>query len=995
MTLKELVNKYHSNRANYIKANFNETQLRSEFLDPLFGLLGWDIKNEAGKSTNEREVLLEEALKANASANTKKPDYTFRLYSERKFFVEAKKPSVKIENDVDSAKQVRRYGFTAKLKISVLSNFEYLIIFDTSHKVEPQDAFQKALINKFHYTEFEARFDEITNLLGRDNVYNGNFDATWSNIETQINHYSIDDHFLNQINQWRLLLGTEIYNYDNTISEQSLNDTVQSYINRILFLRVCEDRNIEQYQTLLKFASSSDFKALIKKFEDADKYYNSGVFDQLLSNAIIKNVSSVFWTIITQLYYPESPYSFAVFASDILGNIYEIFLSEKLIIQNHTIALVKKPENTDKDIVTTPTYIINYILRETINKKCFGKTDAEILSMKFADIACGSGAFLLELYQILNDTFIDYYLKNNSKVLIQTNINTYKLPLEIKTKILLNCIYGVDKDFNAVEASKFGLLLKILENEDTSTINITKPILPSLDENIYFGNSLLETKNVKQKSDRAIINPFDFTKLKFDVIVGNPPYMKSEDMKNFTPLELPLYKDLYRTAHKQFDKYFLFIERGITLLKNEGLLSFIVPSKFTKVGAAKELREVLKSNEHILTLQSFGANQVFSKKTTYTSLLFLSKTKQKDFYYSEVKNLKEWKLRDYSNLIIDKIPTVSLNSEIWFLIPPQLKSAYDGILKQSLPLSEIVSLKNINNGIQTSANDVFVLKPTKITSKHLFFEKDKVEWKIEVNATRPYYETVRGNAGDKLYTYRTLMPNSFVIYPYIVKKAKANFIIEKDFKEKFPLAYKYLLSYKKRLLERDIKPTPKTNNEWYRYGRSQYLELGEIKEKIFVGVMSLGEKYPIDFSKTLHTAGGTAGYCSIYLSASCPYSIYYIQAILNSRYVEWISSLRGEVFRGGYIARGTKLLKDLPIRTIDFTSEVDAEMHSNIVNLQKDLIDLQSQIDANQNNKRNLTPLLRSFNELTEEMERALKELYNLGNNELLIPQIEEMYETD
>jgi len=150
MSIQDLVNKYCFGRDDYLKATYNETQLRSDFLDPLFELFGWDIKNTTGKPTNEREVLLEETLKANASENSKKPDYTFRLFSERKFFLEAKKPSVSIVANIDNAKQVRRYGFTAKLKVSVLSNFEFLLIYDCSVKVEKDDSHNKALIKKYH-----------------------------------------------------------------------------------------------------------------------------------------------------------------------------------------------------------------------------------------------------------------------------------------------------------------------------------------------------------------------------------------------------------------------------------------------------------------------------------------------------------------------------------------------------------------------------------------------------------------------------------------------------------------------------------------------------------------------------------------------------------------------------------------------------------------------------------------------------------------------------
>ena len=165
---------------------------------------------------------------------------------------------------------------------------------------------------------------------------------------------------------------------------------------------------------------------------------------------------------------------------------------------------MKKPENIDRDIITTPTFIISDILRNTVLVKCQGKSDKEILKLKFADISCGSGAFLLELFQLLNDILIDYYLKNDKSKLIQTNLDTYKLPFKIKRELLLNCIFGVDKDYNAVEATKFGLLLKLLESEDVNSTNATKPVLPDLSQNIFFGNSLLNPKQVAKKKDQVI-----------------------------------------------------------------------------------------------------------------------------------------------------------------------------------------------------------------------------------------------------------------------------------------------------------------------------------------------------------------------------------------------------------------------------------------------------------------------------------------------------------
>jgi hypothetical protein len=995
MTIKQLIDKYTADRDYYLTSKYNETLLRSDFLDPFFELLGWDIKNSAGKPTNEREVILEEALKANASEHSKKPDYTFRLFSERKFFLEAKKPCVSIESNNDTAKQVRRYGFTAKLKISVLSNFEYLIIYDTSVKVDKDDIFSKALVKKYHYTEYESKFEEIRQLLGKESVYSGVFETEWKEIEVKINQYSIDNLFLNQINEWRKALGAEIYKYDPKIDEQQLNDVVQSYINRIIFLRVCEDRNLEDYQTLLKFANANDFKALIKKFEDADKRYNSGLFDQLLKDKIVENVSSVFWIIIKQLYYPESPYSFSVFSSDVLGSIYEIFLSEKLSVQSGSVVLVKKPENIDRDIITTPTFIISDILRNTVLKKCEGKTEKEILNLQFADISCGSGAFLLELFQLLNDILIDYYLKKDKSKLIQTNINTYKLPFEIKRQILLNCIYGVDKDFNAVEATKFGLLLKLLEDEDTNSTSKTKPVLPDLSENIFFGNSLLNPKQVTEKKDQVIINPFDFSKLRFDVIVGNPPYMKSEDMKNITPLELPLYKTNYDSAYKQFDKYFLFLEQGINLLADDGILGYIVPSKFTKVGAGLKLRELLAAKEYLHSIVSFGANQVFADKTTYTCLLILSMKTQKTFTYAEVKNLKSWKVREPEAVKYASKNTNELDGEVWVLVPPELTNVYNKIVSQSIKLGDLVGNDNIFNGIQTSANDVYIFTPSKEDNKYFFFSKKGIEYKIEKEITKPYFQTSSGE--DNLYTYRTFKPNARVIYPYSTTKTGVDIIPLSTIQKKYPLAYDYLQKHKALLNnpKRDIKPDPKTKEEWHRYGRHQSLDSCGLPLKIIVGVLSVGDKYAIDVYGTLISSGGTAGYCVVAIPTISDYSIYYIQAILNSKYLEWFSALYGEVFRGGYIARGTKVLKNLPIRKIDFSDTNQKSLHDKIVETQKGLINIYDQIDANSGNKRALTPLKGQFEREKLKLDTLLAELYNLGDDDSLIPLIKELYEAN
>lgn len=991
-----LVLKYEHDRDFYLTAGFNETLLRSDFLDPFFEILGWDIKNISGKRTSEREVLLEESLKPNAATHAKKPDYTFRLFGERKFFVEAKKPCVDINREEASARQVRRYGYTAGLKISVLSNFEDLYIYDTTYPVMKDDGNSKAIVKHYHYTEYENCIGDISKLLGREAVYNGQFDETWSKIcNDDIQKKDIDEMFLAQINAWRLMLGNEILAAMPTINMEKLGDVVQSYINKILFLRVCEDRNIEVYQRLLQVANHDNYSELMTLFRNADKKYNSGLFEEQLSHVVVENVSSSFWSIIQHLYYPECPYSFAVLSSDVLGRIYEIFLSMRFALQDGKLALVDKPENVDKDIVTTPLVIVREILHQTMEEELYQMDDAQVLCLKCADIACGSGAFLLELYQLLCDRLVDYYIEHDKTKLVQVNSNTYKLGFATKRQVMENCIYGVDKDYNAVEACKFGLLLKLLEGEDEISLSAFHPILPSLDCQVFYGNSLLETADVSEESVESI-NPFDFDELRFDYIVGNPPYLKTEDIKKLTPLEYKIYPKKYSCAYKQYDKYFIFIQRALELLKPNGSLGYIVPNKFMKVGAAERLRQLIADGKYLKSVVSFGANLVFADKSTYTSVVILQKKEHDRFSYAEVNDYKQWKVRNAKATLSCERQEDTIDGSAWLLYTDDVRYIIeDKILQKSVSLAQLIGEEHVFNGIQTSAVKIYVFEPVREDGKYYYFMgADKKEHHVEKQATKPFFKTGRGDYA--LNTYRSFLPNARVIFPYCKnKEGKLDLLRLSVIQEKMPCLYDYLMENKSILSNpsRNILPKPTTEEEWYRYGRHQSLEACEIPNKIIVGVLSQADKYAVDTHGTLVASGGTAGYCLVSIPKKSPYSIYYIQAILGSVQGEWLASLYGEIFRGGYIARGTKVLKQIPIRTIDFDDAEEKNAHDDIVERQKRLIKLGDKIALAKGDKRILTPLVRQFDKLKEEQQKAIDALYGMSEEEvLLIPRIKDKY---
>lgn len=990
--LQRLIDRYESDLTLHRSISYNETQLRTDFLDQLFTILGWDITNSNGKSTNEREVLVEEGLKAKANENTKKPDYTFRLFSERKFFLEAKKPSVRIESDPEPAKQIRRYGFTAKLKISVLSNFEYTAIYDCSNQVEETDTVSNSRVKLYHYTELVDNLEEILRLIGQESVYTGQFDCLWSDIESKISRFSVDDLFLKQINQWRLMLADEFLQIKPTLSEKEINDLTQSYINSIVFLRVCEDRDLEEYETLYVYSERKDFKSLITKLKQSDKKYNSGIFSLNYIDELIRNETSCIWTIIKELYFPKSTYSFSVFSSDILGNIYEMFLSEQIKVKSDgQVVTQPKEEHINRDVVTTPNHIVKEIVRNTVVEYCQGKTDKQILNSKFADIACGSGAFLLEIFQTLQDILTDYYIKNDKSKLQQLTSYSYKLKLESKKEILTRCIYGIDNDFNAVNACTFGLLLKLLEDESNDTIGANKPILPRMVDNIFFGNSLIDLSDNIEDTNLLKINPFDIAH-KFDVIVGNPPYMATEHMSQLTPSELIIYKKKFKSAYKQFDKYFLFVERSMQLLNEGGLVGYILPSKFTKIGAGQNLRKLLVDNKYLYKLVSFGSNQVFKNKTTYTCLLFLTNSPQNEFSFYEVKDFQNWLTRKDKSLLSNTYEIDKLNADTWIL-EKETNDILTKMFNKSKKLEEILGKKNIENGIQTSANAYYIHKEIKIENGYIFFEYDGYQYHIEKEVTRPYFETDRSTE-DHFYTYKDVEPNAFVIYPYKKAGEKVVLIEYSELQQDYPRLFDFLQVIKEHLKndKRSIKPDPMTPNEWYRYGRAQALENCDVTQKMIVGILSNGFKYSIDNHRTFISSGGTAGYNIINVPDSCPYSIYYLQAVLTSRYLEWFASVYGEVFRGGFIARGTKVQKRMPIPTIDFDNNEQVKKHDSIATLQMNLNKQYANISKA--DARSKVILKRKFDSDIQKMDDLIKELFDLGELDCKIPSIEELYKS-
>jgi len=527
--LKKLVTQFKNNITIYKSSNYDEANTRVDFIDKFFELLDWDVRNDEDKSEAYRDVVRED--KVEIEGKQKAPDYSFRIGGVRKFFVEAKKPSVNIKEDIDPSFQVRRYGYTAKLPLSILTDFEEFAIYDTRIKPAQTDKSSVARVFYCNYEEYEKYFDFIYNTFSKKAIEKGSFDKYIVENKNKKGTTEIDKDFLDLINGWRNELARNIALRNSTINIHELNYAVQIIIDRLIFLRIAEDRNIENYGMLQEAAAKPEiYKTLTAIFKKADEKYNSNLFkvNDLIINLDVDD--KILKAIIKTLYYPDCPYEFSILGIEILGNIYEQFLGKTIrLTEGHQAKVEEKPEvRKAGGVYYTPQYIVDYIVENTIgnmlNRRLLvpssteGKSSVQkelpmtpdeisgnngLKPIAILDPACGSGSFLLGAYDYLLKYHLNYWTndKNIKKALKEEKIyklheNHYKLTIEEKQKILTNNIYGVDIDNQAVEVTKLSLLLKLLEDENKeSSVSLFKhsdlKLLPNLENNIKCGNSLI------------------------------------------------------------------------------------------------------------------------------------------------------------------------------------------------------------------------------------------------------------------------------------------------------------------------------------------------------------------------------------------------------------------------------------------------------------------------------------------------------------------------
>lgn len=974
-SIVEKVRQFAEHEEVYRSGDYSEAQVRIDFINPLLKALGWDVDNEEQRAEAYREVVYEDAVKVGGAS--KAPDYGFYIGGRavgggRKFFLEAKRPSVAIDVRAEPAFQLRRYAWTAGLPLSVVTNFKKFLVYDTRIKPNKNDGALAGVILNVPYTDYPRRWDEIASIFSRDAILRGAFDK-FAQDKRRKAIEPLGESFLKDIEQWRRVLAADIA-ANNQLTVEELNFAVQRTIDRILFLRICEDRGIEPVGNLLGVTNSGNvYPRLSQIFRGADDRYNSGIFyfppagrrpdperfeapDDLTLDLVVSDAP--LRTIIRGLY--DSPtlftsYQFSVIPPEILGQVYERFLGKVIrLTPAHHVKIEEKPEvRKAGGVYYTPAYIVNYIVRNTVGKLLEGKTPKEAAKLRILDPASGSGSFLIGAYQYLLDWHLRWYLdhdpdahcKGKNPALtrhaapsfaeengIQSSIRRgqaydYRLSTQKRKDILVNSIFGVDIDPQAVEVTKLSLLLKVLEGESQESVAaqsrfLHQRALPDLGRNIKCGNSLISDDFDDSDlfdEERRRINKFNwqrefpqvFKAGGFDAVIGNPPYVRAhrfEDEKSY-------YKEHFNSAVGAYDIYVVFLERAFDLLDSNGRVGMIVPNKLFIADYARGIRDVLLNKTTIHEIADLGrCKSVFTDALISTAVVFFGKGNGSTTI--RLKILSDETVADIGQqpaTTMSRKDIITNDGTIGVYRDASTNAVMQKIDDVSEPMSQVAQVRTGVMGFEYWAMDKWIAD----TNKGMLI------------ATNSYIDR-----------YQLLWGKPVKLYKRVVHRPRLN---------------------------------PKCDL------------LSENTVEFFESSKILVRGVARRLSAVLDS-DGTALLVAVHGVLSARYDHRYLLALLNSRLFNWIHIIR---FYSARIPQGSlrypvSFLYSLPIRTIDFSNKSDKAVHDRIVKLVDRMLDLHKQLAAAKS-PHDKERLRRDIESADAQIDRLVYELYDLTEEEIRI----------
>ncbi len=720
----------------------------------------------------------------------------------------------------------------------------------------------------------------------------------------------------------------------------------QKLLDRCLFLFFAEDRNLlppnsvrlilNQWKQLKELDA---YTPLYDRFKKYFEYLNTGFkgkqYDVFAYNGGLFKPDEVLdaITIDDELLYKHSyklsEYDFESEVDvNILGHIFENSLNEldEITAQLEGQVIDKSNTKRKKDgVFYTPKYITKYIVENTIRKLCEEKkeeleiTDEAyqpakqrsrkrldnlnlyrnwLLQLTICDPACGSGAFLNQALDFLinEHRYID-------ELSAKYNKDAFILS-DVEKSILENNLFGVDLNEESVEIAKLSLWLRTAQPNRK---------LNDLSDNIKCGNSLID--DVTVAGDKAFNwekeFPQIFAKGGFDVIIGNPPYLRVQGLKEHYFDLTQYYEIVYQSATGNYDIYALFMEKAFSLINTNGLVSFILPHKFLISDFGIGIRTFFKENLAVSKIIHFGSELVFQDATTYTCIINLSKKVKQNVDFIHLKPDQLFDRNDFS-----KISYSGLNSEQWILTSNKIGEILNKIELQPLKLKDV--FERFVQGIITGKDAVFCIKG-KFQGDYLnIVDEFGNPHQIERGILKPHLR------GEDVKKFKSLENNEWLIFPYVFRNQKAELISPDNFEKNYPNTLNYLKIYENILKDRE---NGKFNNEhWYQYSRNQAISILE-QTKIITPEVCFGGSMTLDECNFYHNSK-----ChTLLLKDNTDYTYKSILPLINNSLFWFYLSNSGNILRGGYIGVKRKVLEPFSIPDPKSINSIKLESFTDIM----------------------------------------------------------------
>ena len=924
---------------------YDESALRNDFLTPFWRALGWDTENREGNSQSLRDVEIE--TRVDIAGKKKRADYIFRTNGISRFVCEAKKPSEDLSRKF--AYQAQRYAFNLGLFPALLSSFKEMQLFFVGGKPDQNEPFPA--YKAWHLTEYKARASELWDLFSRESIIAGSLDKIvaslrkkpipgklrqgWLWIPERVR--KVDATFLAYIEDQRVALARDLieqnrgYEWDDA----TLNECIQRILDRILFVRICEDRDIDTGKTLEQI--HNDWRAmevnrpplyslLVGHFNSLAVTFNGALFDAGHESEKIKVSDTFLSTIIHELASDDSDYLFATLPVEILGSVYERFIGKTIRVTKG--GKLKPPEPKDalrktEGVYYTPRYIVDYIVEQTIGKVLDGKDPKKIGKLRFLDPACGSGSFLIRVFERVCEHYLHWFKQNpnaqRKDFCYSDAQGNLLLTTHLKRQIMRENVFGVDIDAQAIEVTMLSLYLKILEGETRSTLGLNyslfpkETFLPDLSNNIRLGNSLVANDYFDLFAEKAEIEelrPFDWDvgfdeMIKsggFDAVVGNPPYVTGQFMPDE---QIEYLKKHYESAFGKFDLYMVFLEKAVKLAKKDGMVGFIIPNKYMVTKSGKGLRAFL-AGKPISEIVDFGDSGVFEDVTNYPCIMIIGPSAAPTFTYRACHSKPEYELHRV------EVPSRKLGAGPWAFSQQDEASVLDKLsLASKQKLGDVI--QRFSTGVQTGADKILIPDQETVLTE-----------KLEEEFLR---KCLRGR---NVKNYAIHWDGRYIIWPY---DSETDEILSEDDLRKVRHIYKKLAAERPRLARRVWfdKSARELSGQWFGL---MYREPDKNFEKLHIVSPCLADRTQFALNdQGFHFVTGTAGVIGLIPTDNSRANCLYLLGVLNSAVTEFFIKKNSPKFAGGFYKFTAPYLKPLPLPPLDMNSKTGQAALAKMVKL--------------------------------------------------------------